>query len=271
MRRKRSSPTSSSSGGLEFGRGRLLLRISFAADFLVFALDAAYFCAASPVRDVSRYAISHAPGLSGIPEFGHCSKRGHQSILRELFGKSDVAHHPGQTRDELGRFDPPDCLNGAVCIGSGHSLPITPPFIASQAQAGALLLLTFARVCLRAQLCLFLSKLGSRAVRKSSGANTCRISISKSSAHGIGAALDPLDRFLLGLHLPDPEARNQLLGFGERGRRSRCACLRKTCTRAPLELAWSPSPASITPAFTSSSLNFPIVCQELLVGQYSRL
>src|SRR5947208_13139048 len=29
-------------------------------------------------------------------------------------------------------------------------------------------------------------------------------------------------------------------------------------TRTPLELGWSPSPASITPAFTSSSLNFPI-------------
>src|SRR5262249_24338588 len=29
-------------------------------------------------------------------------------------------------------------------------------------------------------------------------------------------------------------------------------------TRLPRELGWSPSPASITPAFTSSSLNFPI-------------
>ena len=29
-------------------------------------------------------------------------------------------------------------------------------------------------------------------------------------------------------------------------------------TRAPLELGWSPSPASMTPALTSSSLNLPI-------------
>src|SRR5262245_59108597 len=29
-------------------------------------------------------------------------------------------------------------------------------------------------------------------------------------------------------------------------------------TRAPFELAWSPSPASRTPAFANSSLNFPI-------------
>jgi hypothetical protein len=29
-------------------------------------------------------------------------------------------------------------------------------------------------------------------------------------------------------------------------------------TRFPLEVGWRPSPASMTPAFTSSSLNFPI-------------
>ena len=34
--------------------------------------------------------------------------------------------------------------------------------------------------------------------------------------------------------------------------------------RAPFELGWSPSPASITPAFTSSSLNFPISVEDLL-------
>src|ERR1700722_20783965 len=33
---------------------------------------------------------------------------------------------------------------------------------------------------------------------------------------GIGAALDPFDRFFLGFHLPDPEAGDQLLGLGER-------------------------------------------------------
>src|SRR5438552_7660572 len=33
--------------------------------------------------------------------------------------------------------------------------------------------------------------------------------------HRIGAALDPFDRLLLRLHLPDPEAGDQLLGLGE--------------------------------------------------------
>src|SRR5580700_1655322 len=38
-------------------------------------------------------------------------------------------------------------------------------------------------------------------------------------------------------------------------------------TRLPLELAWSPSAASITPARTNSSLNFPISASSSLVGR----
>src|SRR5439155_104343 len=34
--------------------------------------------------------------------------------------------------------------------------------------------------------------------------------------HGVGAALDPLDRLFLGLHLDQPEPGDQLLGLGER-------------------------------------------------------
>src|SRR5438874_1175725 len=34
--------------------------------------------------------------------------------------------------------------------------------------------------------------------------------------HGIGAALDPFDRFLLRLALPDPETGDEFLGLGER-------------------------------------------------------
>src|SRR5207244_550886 len=37
-------------------------------------------------------------------------------------------------------------------------------------------------------------------------------------------------------------------------------------TRAPLELGWSPSPASITPAFASSSLYFPISVRSSSLG-----
>ncbi len=36
--------------------------------------------------------------------------------------------------------------------------------------------------------------------------------------------------------------------------------------RAALDVGWSPSPASMTPAFTSSSLNLPIVCSSSPLG-----
>ena len=41
-------------------------------------------------------------------------------------------------------------------------------------------------------------------------------------------------------------------------------------TRAPFELGCSPSPASITPAFTSSSLNFPISARSFSSGKNAR-
>src|SRR5439155_16162129 len=37
-------------------------------------------------------------------------------------------------------------------------------------------------------------------------------------------------------------------------------------TRTPFELGWSPSPASNTPAFASSSLNFPISVRSCWLG-----
>ena len=42
-------------------------------------------------------------------------------------------------------------------------------------------------------------------------------------------------------------------------------------TRAPFELGWSPSPASITPAFTSSSLYFPISARSSSAREHARL
>src|SRR5262249_10459479 len=44
-------------------------------------------------------------------------------------------------------------------------------------------------------------------------------------------------------------------------------CFPENRTRAPFELGCSPSPASITPAFTSSSLNFPICVRSSWLGR----
>src|SRR6266545_7576959 len=49
---------------------------------------------------------------------------------------------------------------------------------------------------------------------------------------GIGAALDPFDRFFLGLHLPQPEAGDQLLRLGEGSVDDRSLCAREPDARA---------------------------------------
>ena len=47
-------------------------------------------------------------------------ERGDESILRELLGEADVAHHPREPGDESGRLDPPDGVDRAMCVGSRH-------------------------------------------------------------------------------------------------------------------------------------------------------
>jgi hypothetical protein len=47
-------------------------------------------------------------------------ERGEQRILCEILGLSDVAYESGQARDEPGRLDPPDRLDGAIRVGSRH-------------------------------------------------------------------------------------------------------------------------------------------------------
>ena len=73
----------------------------------------------------------------------------------------------------------------------------------------------------------------------------------------VGAALDPFDRLLQRLALPEPEAGDQFLRLGERPV-DHGPLFAGELTRAPLELGCKPSPASITPALVSSSLNLPI-------------
>jgi len=85
------------------------------------------------------------------------------------------------------------------------------------------------------------------------------------SRHGIGTAFHPVDGFLFRFALPDPVAGNEFLRLGERAIDDG-ALLPENLTRAPLELGWSPSPASITPAFTNSSLNLPISVNSCAFG-----
>ena len=72
---------------------------------------------------------------------------------------------------------------------------------------------------------------------KSSASNTWRISISTRRRHRVGAALDPLDRLVHRLHLPQPEAGDQLLRLGERPV-DHGPLVAENLTRAPFELGW---------------------------------
>src|SRR4030088_768870 len=48
-------------------------------------------------------------------------ERGDESILRKVLGQTDIADDPRQPGDEPRRLDPPDCIDGAMCVGSRHS------------------------------------------------------------------------------------------------------------------------------------------------------
>src|SRR5277367_5456497 len=50
-------------------------------------------------------------------------QRGNQSVLRQILGDADVAHHPREAGDNPGGFNPPDCVNRAISVGSAHSYP----------------------------------------------------------------------------------------------------------------------------------------------------
>jgi hypothetical protein len=65
---------------------------------------------------------------------------------------------------------------------------------------------------------------------------------------------DPLDDLLARGDLQDPEAGDEFLRLGEGPPTTVVLPSLSNRTRAPLELGCSPSPASMTPALTSSSL-----------------
>src|SRR5712691_804037 len=98
---------------------------------------------------------------------------------------------------------------------------------------------------------------------KSSASKTWRISTSVSSkgarlSHSIASSFD------LTCHSQNP-ATSSFVSL--KGPSITVRFPLENLTRAPFELAWSPSPASITPAFTSSSLNFPMSVRIFLSGR----
>ena len=64
--------------------------------------------------------MSQAPGLSGMPDFGHCSSAATSASCASSSATPDVAHHARQAGDELRLLDAADRLDGVMCIGSRH-------------------------------------------------------------------------------------------------------------------------------------------------------
>jgi hypothetical protein len=82
----------------------------------------------------------------------------------------------------------------------------------------------------------------------------------------VGATLDPIDRLLLRLALPDPEAGDQLLRLGKRTVGDDSLGCPRTSRAHPSSSACSPFAASMMPAFTSSSLNLPMSARSCWLG-----
>ena len=120
-------------------------------------------------------------------------------------------------------------------------------------------------ICARRRSSCFRSS-GVSSAPKSSASNTCRISISDSPGKGLGQRLTQsiASSFDFTCHNQKP-AISSLVSVNGPSITVRFAP--ENLTRAPFELGWSPSPASIMPAFTSSSLNLPMSSRSFVSGR----
>jgi hypothetical protein len=72
--------------------------------------------------------VSHAAGLSGTPDCGHCWSAATSAFLRDVFGQADVTGEAREAGDDARGLDTPDGFDGAMCgvmgcltwIASGH-------------------------------------------------------------------------------------------------------------------------------------------------------
>src|SRR5439155_14017486 len=64
----------------------------------------------------------HEPGARVVrnARLGPSLERGDEGVLRQVLGETDVANHPREAGDELGRLDPKDRVDRAMGVGSRH-------------------------------------------------------------------------------------------------------------------------------------------------------
>ena len=71
-------------------------------------------------------AMSHAPGLGGIPELATSPVQMTRASCAEILGKIEVAHHAHQSRRNPRCFVLPDRFDFLMDVGAGHGLEMTP-------------------------------------------------------------------------------------------------------------------------------------------------
>ena len=119
--------------GIEVWLGHLL-RLKLATEFLVLALHASV---SADVIDCTMLGGGHEPGarVGRDARLRPLLQRGDESILRKVLGQTDIADDPRQPGNEPRGLNPPDCIDGAMCVGSRHTATDHNIFIAP-AQAG---------------------------------------------------------------------------------------------------------------------------------------
>src|SRR5712664_3816775 len=136
--------------GIEIRHGHLL-RLELAAKLLVLALKP--LVSAEHV-DSTMFRGGHEPSARVVRDarLWPLLKRGDESILRKLLGKTDIAYDPRETGDDPGRLDFPDRIDGAMWMGSRHGYP-SHHLQSPRATPGAAQLLLRGQPYARALLC----------------------------------------------------------------------------------------------------------------------
>src|SRR4051812_31083081 len=245
----RSSPTFSSSAASRSGADAAQRRSSSCPTSSCLLVRRCWRRTASMARFFA-VAVSHAPGLSGMPDSGQRS-----SAATRASCANSSARPTSRTIRATAAITLADSMRKTASIWRCAAEGVTKP----HQTIGALRRKRNQRRCccsifLRSwSSCSRTLPVGSTGA-KSAISNTCRISTSPSwngarLSHSIASSFD----FTCQSQKPATSS-----FVSANGPSMTVFLFPSNRTRAPLELAWRPSPASITPAFTSSSLNFPI-------------
>ena len=99
--------------------GFVLAGFELTSDFLVLAVE---HLPAPKQVDGAMFGRRHEPGAGvvGNTRLGPLLERDDERVLREILGDTHVAYDPGKTGNQPRGFDAPDCVDGAMRVGSRH-------------------------------------------------------------------------------------------------------------------------------------------------------